>query len=94
LSDLKTPHPLRAGIDARDHSWLIRHSFQLKSAKPRYVLEAHRLWRPDTAFVVRDNLFARRFHQKQARRTRLRLIANFLLEGSLNTWASKTSPLR
>ena len=76
LVDLK-PHPLLAGIAARDHAYCV-HSFQLKAARPETVLALTDYGGPITAVVGRDNLAGTQFHPEKSQATGLRLIANFL----------------
>jgi glutamine amidotransferase len=76
LVDLK-PHPLLAGIAARDHAYFV-HSFQLKAARPETVLALTDYGGPITAVVGRDNLVGTQFHPEKSQATGLRLIANFL----------------
>ena len=76
LSDLK-PHPLLAGIAARDHAYFV-HSFQLEAARSETVLALTDYGRPITAVVGRDNLAGTQFHPEKSQATGLRLIANFL----------------
>lgn len=76
LVDLK-PHPLLAGIAARDHAYFV-HSFQLKAARPETVLALTDYGEPITAAVGRDNLAGTQFHPEKSQATGLRLIANFL----------------
>ena len=76
LTDLK-PHPLLAGIAARDHAYFV-HSFQLKAARPETVLALTDYGGPITAVVGRDNLAGTQFHPEKSQATGLRLIANFL----------------
>ena len=76
LPDLK-PHPLLAGIAARDHAYFV-HSFQLKAARPETVLALTDYGGPITAVVGRDNLVGTQFHPEKSQATGLRLIANFL----------------
>jgi imidazole glycerol-phosphate synthase subunit HisH len=76
LTDLK-PHPLLAGIAARDHAYFV-HSFQLKAARPETVLALTDYGGPITAAVGRDNLVGTQFHPEKSQATGLRLIANFL----------------
>jgi glutamine amidotransferase len=76
LSNLK-PHPLLAGIAARDHAYFV-HSFQLEAARSETVLALTDYGRPITAVVGRDNLAGTQFHPEKSQATGLRLIANFL----------------
>ena len=76
LVDLK-PHPLLAGIAARDHAYFV-HSFQLEAAHPETVLALTDYGGPITAVVGRDNLVGTQFHPEKSQATGLRLIANFL----------------
>jgi imidazole glycerol-phosphate synthase subunit HisH len=76
LADLK-PHPLLAGIAARDHAYFV-HSFQLKATRAETVLALTDYGGPITAVVGRDNLAGTQFHPEKSQATGLRLIANFL----------------
>jgi glutamine amidotransferase len=76
LGELK-PHPLLAGIAARDHAYFV-HSFQLKASRPETVLALTDYGGPITAVVGRDNLAGTQFHPEKSQATGLRLIANFL----------------
>ena len=76
LRELK-PHPLLAGIAARDHAYFV-HSFQLAAARPETVLAVVDYGGPVTAMVGRDNLAGTQFHPEKSQATGLRLIANFL----------------
>jgi glutamine amidotransferase len=76
LADLK-PHPLLAGIAARDHAYFV-HSFQLKANRAETVLALTDYGGPITAVVGRDNLAGTQFHPEKSQATGLRLIANFL----------------
>ena len=76
LLELK-PHPLLAGIAARDHAYFV-HSFHLKTARPETVLAITDYGGPITAAVGRDNLAGTQFHPEKSQATGLRLIANFL----------------
>jgi glutamine amidotransferase len=76
LADLK-PHPLLAGIVARDHAYFV-HSFQLKATRDETVLALTDYGGPITAVVGRDNLAGTQFHPEKSQATGLRLIANFL----------------
>jgi glutamine amidotransferase len=76
LADLK-PHPLLAGIAARDHAYFV-HSFQLKATLAETVLALTDYGGPITAVVGRDNLAGTQFHPEKSQATGLRLIANFL----------------
>jgi len=76
LADLK-PHPLLAGIAARDHAYFV-HSFQLKATRDETVLALTDYGGPITAVVGRDNLAGTQFHPEKSQATGLRLIANFL----------------
>jgi glutamine amidotransferase len=76
LADLK-PHPLLAGIAARDHAYFV-HSFQLKATCAETVLALTDYGGPITAVVGRDNLAGTQFHPEKSQATGLRLIANFL----------------
>jgi glutamine amidotransferase len=76
LGELK-PHPLLAGIAARDHAYFV-HSFQLKASRPETVLALTDYGGPITAVIGRDNLAGTQFHPEKSQATGLRLIANFL----------------
>ena len=76
LADLK-PHPLLAGIAARDHAYFV-HSFQLKATRAETVLALTDYGGPITPVVGRDNLAGTQFHPEKSQATGLRLIANFL----------------
>ena len=76
LLDLK-PHPLLAGLNARDHAYFV-HSFQLKAAIADTLLALTDYGGPITAVVGRDNLAGTQFHPEKSQATGLRLIGNFL----------------
>ena len=76
LNELK-PHPLLAGIAARDHAYFV-HSFQLKASRPSTVLALTDYGGAITAIVGRDNLAGTQFHPEKSQATGLRLIGNFL----------------
>ena len=76
LGELK-PHPLLAGIAARDHAYFV-HSFQLKASREETVLALTDYGGPITAVIGRDNLAGTQFHPEKSQATGLRLIANFL----------------
>jgi imidazole glycerol-phosphate synthase subunit HisH len=71
------PHPLRQGINPRDHAYFV-HSFQLEAAQPETVLAITTYGGPITAMVGRDNLAGTQFHPEKSQATGLRLIGNFL----------------
>lgn len=75
--DLKSEHPILAGIAPGDHAYFV-HSYEIRCETPRHVLATTEYGGTLAAVVGRDNLAGTQFHPEKSQATGLRLIANFL----------------
>ncbi len=75
--DVKSHHPLLAGIDGGAHAYFV-HSYHLDAMLPEDVIATTHYAGPITAMVGYDNLVGTQFHPEKSQTLGLALIANFL----------------
>jgi imidazole glycerol-phosphate synthase subunit HisH len=75
--DVKSNHPLLAGIDKGAHAYFV-HSYHLDALLPEDVIATTDYAGPITAMVGYDNLVGTQFHPEKSQTLGLALIANFL----------------
>lgn len=75
--DLKSSHPLLAGIEVSAHAYFV-HSYHLEAALPEDVIATADYAGPITAMVGYDNMAGTQFHPEKSQTLGLALIANFL----------------
>jgi imidazole glycerol-phosphate synthase subunit HisH len=75
--DVKSNHPLLAGIDEGAHAYFV-HSYHLDALLPEDVIATTDYAGPITAMVGYDNLVGTQFHPEKSQTLGLALIANFL----------------
>jgi imidazole glycerol-phosphate synthase subunit HisH len=75
--DVKSNHPLLAGIDEGAHAYFV-HSYHLDAMLPEDVIATTDYAGPITAMVGYDNLVGTQFHPEKSQTLGLAFIANFL----------------
>jgi imidazole glycerol-phosphate synthase subunit HisH len=75
--DVKSHHPLLAGIDEGAHAYFV-HSYHLDAMLTEDVIATTDYAGPITAMVGYDNLVGTQFHPEKSQTLGLALIANFL----------------
>jgi glutamine amidotransferase len=78
--DLRSPHPLLAGIATGDkglHAYFV-HSYELKAAQADMILASTNYGGPVTAMVAHGNIAGTQFHPEKSQTLGLALIANFM----------------
>jgi glutamine amidotransferase len=75
--ELRSPHPLLAGIRAGSHAYFV-HSYHFRLANPADLVAAADYGGPLAALIAHGNLAGAQFHPEKSQEAGLRLIGNFL----------------